>query len=50
MTVKEVPSTNEKIHPNIPLNKEFIRNKAFKKRVFGGYDVDEVDSFFRPVI
>lgn len=45
MLVEEFPFTNEKIHPNILLTKETIHNKPFKKRVFGGYDIDEVNSF-----
>ncbi|AXN41687.1 DivIVA domain-containing protein [Peribacillus butanolivorans] len=50
MTVEELPSTNEKIHPNILLNKEIIHDKTFKKRAFGGYDIDEVDGFLDLII
>ncbi|MFE4243430.1 DivIVA domain-containing protein [Peribacillus butanolivorans] len=50
MTVEEFPSTNEKIHPNILLNKEIIHDKTFKKRAFGGYDMDEVDGFLDLII
>ncbi|WP_230130187.1 DivIVA domain-containing protein [Bacillus sp. CECT 9360] len=50
MTVEKVPTTNEKIHPNILLNKEIIHNKAFKKRAFGGYDIDEVNGFYKKLL
>ncbi|ALC85274.1 hypothetical protein AM499_05175 [Bacillus sp. FJAT-22090] len=50
MTVEKIPSTNEKIHPYILLNKEIIHNKTFKKRAFGGYDIDEVNGFLDLII
>lgn len=46
----EKASKNEKIHPNLLLNKEIIHKKNFKKRVFGGYDMDEVNSFLDLII
>lgn len=49
LTVEEGVPRKEKIHPNILFNKETIRNKTFKKKVFGGYNDDEVDTFLDSV-
>ena len=45
LTVEEDIPRKEKIHPNILFTKGRISNKTFKKKVFGGYDADEVDTF-----
>lgn len=50
VTVEKVSSANEKIHPKLLLNKEIIHNKNFKKRAFGGYDIDEVNGFLDLII
>jgi DivIVA domain-containing protein len=50
LTVEKVPSIKEKIHHNLLLNKEIIHNKNFKKRAFGGYDIDEVNGFLDLII
>lgn len=50
LTVEKVSSKNEKIHPNLLLNEEIINNKNFKKRLFGGYDMDEVNGFLDLII
>lgn len=33
----------EKIHPKMVLNQDYIRMKKLKRKLFGGYDRDEVD-------
>lgn len=50
LTVEEFSSKNDKIHPNLLLNKKIINNKNFKKRVLGGYDIDAVDNFLELII
>jgi DivIVA domain-containing protein len=50
LTINEIPLKAEKIHENIMLNPLTIHNKEFKKKLFGGYDEDEVNSFLDIII
>lgn len=41
----ETISSQQKIHPGMALSRNLIENKQFKKRIFGGYDPDQVFRF-----
>ncbi|WP_339146262.1 MULTISPECIES: DivIVA domain-containing protein [unclassified Sutcliffiella] len=50
MEFEKISSHSEKIHPNLLLNKELIHNKEFKRKIFGGFDMDEVNLFLDLII
>lgn len=45
ITITQVPRATDELHPNLLLNKDLIYNKTFKSKMFGGYDIHEVDQF-----
>ena len=50
ISVEEVPARKDKVHGNLLLNKNVIHDKEFKKKLFGGYDSDEVNRFLDLII
>lgn len=39
----------KKIHPNLSLNKDYLKQVSFKKSIFRGYKVEEVHEFIEKI-